>query len=167
MTEQEIQQVVDGVARREGGISDHPADHGGYTRYGVTLPLLSDYLGRPATGDDMALVTPPYARGVWLWLLKKHRVDEFADRRVGEFVFDWIVNAGPGVAVRRLQRFVGCAPDGSIGPLTVAATNAGNPALLMRLLIRSRMDHYIGLVVADASQLAFLRGWWNRVAEFL
>ncbi|MBD8906528.1 glycoside hydrolase family 108 protein [Methylorubrum zatmanii] len=143
----------------EGGYVDHPKDPGGATNLGVTIGTLSDWLGRPASKAEVraltrATVAPIYRKNYW----DRVRGDDLP-AGVDYCVFDFAVNSGVGRAIPSLQRAIGVADDGRIGPLTLAAVK-GRAA-----------DQVIERICAD--RLTFLRrlstwgtfgkGWSRRV----
>ena len=74
-------------------------------------------------------------------------------------VFDFGVNAGPGEAVKALQKVVGVTADGSIGPITLAACQF-KPRDLISQYSAARLAFYKGL-----NNPEFERGWTTRVAQ--
>ena len=114
--------AISEVLGREGGRNDRIRliDPGGPTNRGVTIATYSDFLGRAATEDELWRHRTPDARDLRL----VHRAD---GHRGGE---------GPGRpragdrsrraarasnGRRMLQRALGVADDGAIGPKTIAA----------------------------------------------
>ena len=59
------------IERFEGGYSNHPADRGGPTNMGITQATLSEYLGRPASVDEVRSLSRAQAvaiyRSRWRW----------------------------------------------------------------------------------------------------
>ena len=81
-------------------------------------------------------------------------------------VFDFGVNAGPGRAARLLQRVVATHGDGVVGPATIAAASALDPADAIRRLSSLRLDYYRSL----KTWKTFGAGWAARtgaVSPFL
>ena len=77
-------------------------------------------------------------------------------------VFDMAVNAGPSRAAKLLQRVVGVAEDGQIGPLILAAAERfGDPAKLVAAYTDARMSYYRSL----RTWRTFGRGWAKRAKE--
>src|SRR5690606_22830800 len=60
-------------------------------------------------------------------------------------VVDAAVNHGTGNAIRWLQRAVGVADDGIIGPVTLAAVTKADPTDLVLLVNASRLEFYASL----------------------
>jgi lysozyme family protein len=76
-------------------------------------------------------------------------------------VFDAAVNSGPGRAAKWLQACVGVEPDGGIGPKTLAAVAAIEPADLVEDYAKRRLSFLMDLKTWDT----FGKGWGRRVAE--
>lgn len=74
--------------------------------------------------------------------------------------FDYAVNSGPARAIMALQRVVGVADDGKIGPITLAAINKAHPDTIIRKLCMERLSFLRRL----STWGTFGRGWSNRVA---
>ena len=121
----DIDDLIDAVIGREGGYSDHPADRGGATRWGVTASVArahgfaGDIRGFPR---DQAVAV--YRRLYWL----RPGYDRVATRAplIAAELFDTGVNMGPAVATGFLQRalnalnrgasdYADIATDGAIG----------------------------------------------------
>lgn len=146
------------ILASEGGFSDDARDPGGATNRGVTLAELSAWRGHVCTIADVealtvADVTPIYQSDYWgvthcnSW-----------PAGVDLCVFDCATNEGPGQAVRTLQRAVGVADDGEVGPVTLAAVAAADAAALCRSIEGLRDTFYEGLKAFPV----FGRGWLKR-----
>lgn len=169
-----IDDLLDDVLAREGGYVHHPADRGGPTKYGITQRTLSEWLGRPATVDEVRTLDEETAREIYVArYLAGPRIDTLPDEIVGQ-VFDMAVNHGPRRAVRILQEVLGLAGwridiDGVVGPETrravVQAQEQMGP-LLVNAIADQRANFYRRLVAADPSQGVFLRGWLARAEAF-
>lgn len=86
-----------------------------------------------------------------------------ADKMHPAFSFqmlDAAVNHGIGNASRMLQRAAGVAPDGIIGPITLKAVNATDPADLVLRFMAERIEFYTGL----GNFTTFGKGWMRRMA---
>jgi lysozyme family protein len=75
-------------------------------------------------------------------------------------VFDSAVNNGPGNAARFLQRAIGVADDGDIGPRTRAAIAKADPLALMESFSRERTTFHTKL----STWGDFGKGWAIRLA---
>ena len=151
--------AFDLLLKHEGGYSDHAADPGGKTRFGVTEAVAREvgYKG------DM--------RELPLDLAKRIYKDRYWDAIKAEQLppalryplFDAAVNSGPGQAVKWLQRALGVKDDGVIGPQTLAAANAANPDALRMRMLSQRLKFMAGL----SNWPAFSRGWALRIASLM
>ncbi len=101
------------IIRHEGGYVDDPDDPGGRTKYGISQRAYPDLDIAALTVDDAAEI---YRRDYW----DRVRGDDLPPA-VAHVVFDAAVNMGVGVAIRLMQRQLGVAADGIIGPVTLAA----------------------------------------------
>lgn len=168
--------VVNEVLVREGILADNPNDKGGLTKYGITLPTMTDYLkatgvNRAATKTDILGLTKEKAAEIYyrlFWIAPRIAELPF---ELAKDVFDFAVNSGIGRAVRYLQRVVKVKEDGALGSGTLKAVSEH----LGKLGVRSLSNQYsiergrfvMRLVQSDPSQLPFLLGWYNRIIDNL
>jgi lysozyme family protein len=66
--------------------------------------------------------------------------DYIKDQAVANLMFDIAVNSGPGTAAKSIQRVLKVTVDGAIGPNTLKAINAQNPATLLHQLGEYRIE---------------------------
>lgn len=160
--------VIDGLLEREGGFTNHPADRGGATKYGITQAALAAWRGHPVTIDDVRALDLPEARAIYL---QRYIVGPGFDAPqikpgLADQLVDYGVNSGPGVAISKLQALLGVAVDGVLGPQTLAALAAADQLKVNNSLAVARIL-MIGRLVAKApSQVPFLVGWLARACEF-
>lgn len=166
----------------EGGYSDHPADRGGKTNWGITEAVARE------AGYQGAMRSMPKA--VALNIYRKLYWDRIGldwvasvDADVAGEVFDTGVNMGVGIAVKMLQRVLNVlnrqgrdyqdlAIDGVAGPRTAAAIRAlyaargraGRAALLL-YLGALQGARYVELAEGRPNNEAFVLGWAKRIAE--
>lgn len=142
----------------EGGYSNNPADPGGETNWGITIAVAREngYLGS-MKDMDASVAKTIYAKKYWL--------SEFENLPypVAFQVFDAAVNSGVGQAIRWLQRSVGTADDGKIGPVTLTAVSNINPLKLVLLFNAERLMFMTNL----STWGSFGKGWARRVASNL
>jgi lysozyme family protein len=149
------------ILKHEGGWADHPSDPGGATMKGVTIGTFSQFKGRRVTKDELRAISDAdlreiYRRGYW----NKVRGDDLP-YGLDLVAFDGAVNSGPSRGAKWLQRGLGVAEDGAVGPQTIAAAQVAN------------VGHVID--AATDARLAFLRnlktwgtfgkGWQRRVDQ--
>ncbi len=172
----DINTLIDAIIAREGDYSNHPADKGGPTRFGITEAVAR------ANGYAGDMRTLPRAEAVAIY--KKlywqrpgyDRVSETAPAIAAE-LFDCGVNMGPATASGFLQRalnalnrgasdFPDLAIDSAVGPATLAALNAyrarrgsAGEAVLLKAIEALRGARYIALSEARPANEAFVYGW--------
>lgn len=149
------------VLKHEGGWADHPKDPGGATMKGVTLKTYSDWLGRLASKDELRNIPDDHLSAIYKTRFWDAVKGDDLPAGVDFAVFDMAVNSGPGRAVRMLQAAVGAVPDGAIGPKTLAAVKAQDPAALIETYQKNR-QHFLEALPTFAT---FGKGWTRRVTE--
>jgi lysozyme family protein len=149
----------------EGGVSDHAADRGGLTKWGVTQATYETW--RASTGQaprPVVEMTEAEMRAIYLdlyWM--PARCDELPDELAG-VVFDMAVNSGVRRAVITLQRVLGVTQDGIPGPETISAAHEAGPMVALTFL-KARAALYRDIVRNDPTQIAFLAGWVARLLD--
>lgn len=156
-----FESALQAILHHEGGFVNHPADPGGMTNLGVTRKVWEEWVGHPVDEKAMreltpAAVAPMYKAKYW----DKIKGDDLPEG-VDYCVFDAAVNSGPGRAAKWLQSCVGVEPDGGIGPKTLAAVAAADPATLVEDYAKRRLSFLSDLPTWGA----FGKGWSRRVAE--
>lgn len=150
---------IQATIAREGGYVDHPADRGGPTNLGITLPVLTDWLGRGATVAELKALTPADAEKIYqARFLDGPGISKIPDETLRAVVFDAAVNHGPVRAIKMLQEAIGATPDGILGPETVRKATDLGTRLAPRFLAR-RMRFFANLARKDEAQRVFLAGW--------
>lgn len=143
----------------EGGYSDHKADPGGKTMWGITEAVARAY---GFTGD-MRTLTRDEAKRIYradYW--EPVRADELP-QQVRFDVFDGAVNSDVKQSVKWLQRAAGVADDGIIGPKTLAAVRAMAPDRVAKRYNGHRLRFMKDL----KNWPSFSRGWADRIASNL
>ena len=149
------------VLVHEGGFVNDPRDPGGATMKGVTLTTFRRFFGADKTVTDLKNITQAqldqvYRTGYW----DKCSADQLPSG-VDYAVFDTAVNSGPVRAAKFLQAVVGGTVDGVIGPGTLAAVDARNPAATINGFCDQRLAFLQGLGTFSV----FGRGWSRRVGD--
>lgn len=152
-------QAFDILLKHEGGFSDHAADPGGKTRFGITEAVArkAGYRG------DMRELPLDLAKRIYkdrYW--DAVRAEELPEA-VRYAVFDAAVNSGPRQAILWLQRAAGVKDDGIIGPQTLAAVHAADPERLLRRFLSQRLRFMTNL----PNWGSFSRGWARRIADLM
>jgi len=143
----------------EGKYSNHSADKGGETMWGITWKVARahGYQG-PMQHMPTDVAKAIYRKSYW----DAAGIDMLpADVRF--VVFDGAVNSGVVQSVRWLQRAVGAKSDGVIGPRTLEAVRALHGARVTSRYNGHRLQFMAGL--SDWGY--FGKGWANRIANNL
>lgn len=148
-------QAFERLIAHEGGYVNHPDDPGGETNWGITkrVALENGY------SDNMRYLTRDQAKNIYrsaYW--NRARADQY-DGAIGFQLFDAAVNHGIGNASRFLQRAVGVADDGVIGPLTIKAVSSMSVTDVLARFNAERLDFYTKL----STWPTFGKGWARRI----
>jgi lysozyme family protein len=155
----DFQSCLARVLLLEGGYSDHAADKGGKTMFGITEQVArkNGYEG------DMRDLSIQFAERVY-------RTRYWAPLRCDDLpaavrypAFDAAVNSGVGASARWLQRAVGTKQDGIVGPITVQAVRQADPHQTARKIISYRLR----MMTTLSTWNDFGRGWAARIANVL
>ena len=159
--------VIERIIAREGGFVDHPSDRGGPTKWGITRDTLERWRGHVVTTEDVAQLTKDEAKQILRFrYIVQPGFDHLDDDRLRAIVVDAAVHSGPRQATILLQRALDVDDDGVLGPVTLAAANGLDDDALRGVLVRTlteRLRFLVELVVKSPDQLAFLKGWTERV----
>ncbi|MBA1157744.1 glycoside hydrolase family 108 protein [Microvirga mediterraneensis] len=159
MTTETFGRALSLVLKHEGGYVDHPKDPGGATNRGITLTTLSAWRGRRVSKAEVKALTVEEAGAIYranYWNVVK---GDDLPAGLDYAVFDFAVLSGPARAAKHLQALVGTKADGVIGPQTLAAVRAGQPADLVRKLTKSRFEFLSSLPTWPV----FGKGWRSRI----
>lgn len=147
----DFERVHDGFTSLwEGGWSNHAADTGGATMYGVTWRVYERWrkaMGR--TVQSIAKITLQEAKELyesWYW----GAVAALLPWPLSAAVYDITVNSGPGNARRLLAQARAKCPNGTPLDQALAVCDA-------------REQFYRNIIRANPTQKAFERGWMRRV----
>ena len=152
-------EAFDALLKHEGGFSNHAADPGGKTRFGVTEAVARrhGYLG------DMKDYPLAEAK-------KVYRVSYWDTLRLNDIrpelrfdLFDAAVNSGVAQTVRWAQRILLINVDGVMGPVTLNALATANAAKFLAKFNGQRLLFMTSL----GTWHSFGRGWARRIAENL
>lgn len=152
-------QAFDTLLGHEGGYSNHAADTGGETMWGVTKAVAKEngYTG-PMRDLPVDFAKAIYRRGYW----DAVKADALP-AAVRYAVFDGAVNSGSVQSIKWLQRALGVVDDGVIGPKTLAATIAADPHALKMAILAQRLRFMSSL----HNWPAFGRGWARRICDLM
>ena len=146
LTADQQQAIANAIIEREGGLSDHPADPGGLTKWGISQRVYPHL--------DIASLTRAQAQALYVKdYIRAYKLHELSNVQNAEILADAFVNGFP---LRRLQRLLRVTPDGVIGPQTLQAMDAASA----KQLLDWRLDWYVQLVAHP-----FLAGWVQRLRK--
>jgi len=153
------------VLKSEGGNDDDPVDRGGRTSRGIIQREYTAWLkeqGRPdgdvwkAPDSDISAI---YHGEYW------NPYCDVIPKGIDYDFFDLNVNHGPNMAVVLMQRALGVADDGRIGPITRNALAAADPKQLIPKITAARKAYYQAIIHSHPEQAKFKNGWNNRAND--
>ena len=151
-----------------GKATQHPADRGGWTKYGISERAHPGVNVRQLTLMQAVAI---YREKYWDAL----GLDAIEDQDVATEIFEQAVNFGVEKAVQHVQyalNALGHATkvDGVLGPITRGIVNAivtsPRPHRRRALLVALNGEQYLAykeIVRFDPTQLTFMHGWLRRV----
>lgn len=151
--------AFDRLMDHEGGYVNHPDDPGGETMWGITLRVARKN-GYQGPMKDLPQSEAKRIAKAEYWDACK--ADELP-AAVRFDVFDAAYNSGVSQAAKWLQRALGVADDGNIGPKTIAACLWMDPERLQARFNGHRLDFLNDLKTWPS----FGRGWAQRIADNL
>lgn len=175
-----IDEIITHVLKAEGwdAYTNHPADKGGPTKWGITQKAWAGYRGHDVSEQDVQEITEAQARDFYekLYVIgpKFHQLPD----KLVPLVVDGGVNSGVRAASKWVQRAVGAKQDGWIGPKTIEAVYAQNQLTTFLRIVAYRTKLYGRLVSRDPKlkaakdagfrlQAEFASGWNNRIMDFV
>jgi lysozyme family protein len=152
------------VLQFEGGFVDNPADPGGATNQGVTQAVYDRFRAEHGLAiQSVRLIQSNEVAAIYqveYWLAA--HCDKLT-HPLDSVVFDCAVNSGVRESTQTLQRALGIEPDGSFGPVTLAASLACHPSTVAVAYLDLRDEFYKDLAAAKPALHQFLRGWLDRI----
>lgn len=142
--------IVDQVKKSIGGVP--PFGEDGYRPHVV---MVNSRLRGMSVISDM--VEDFYRDNFW----DANLIGEIDNQEVANWLYDHIVNAGSRGA-KWLQEAAGVLVDGDIGPKSIEAFNAANPAVLLENAKKVAGAYRLDKVRRDPSQKQFLHSWLSR-----
>lgn len=165
----------------EGGYSDHDADPGGATNFGISLRFLQGLEDLDGDGwldgdldrdgdvdaDDIRLLDKPAAAEIYrsqFW--DRYHYGSIIDQNLATRVFCLAVHAGPRRAHLILQQSINyhkaIKVDGIIGPNTRAAANRVTASWILGEFKHELAAFYLSLILKNPELDEFRNGWLNR-----
>ena len=175
-------QIIEIIIESEGGYSDHPADRGGKTKYGITERVARE---NGYKGNMMTLLLPVakeiYKKEYW----DKIKGDSIIknNAKIAYILMDIAVNMGVYRSSKIFQEALNLCKkkqelhiddlvvDGKIGTKTITCLDKileydhTQNTEIPKLLLFFQMKRYNKIVSKNPSQKVFLKGWLNRVEK--
>lgn len=177
-----IDKMIDNAIGREGGYSNHPADRGGPTRWGITEQVARAY----GYSGDMRILPRETAIVIYERLYWHRPGFDLVSRRypaLAEKLFDLGINMGPSVGATFLQRCLNAFNDGAkhypdirvdgqLGPISLFTLDsyrqrrgAEGGVVLLSAVSSLQGARYIDITEGRSANEAFTYGWFRRLVE--
>jgi len=153
----------------EGGyqLTNHKTDTGGQTYAGISRKWHPNWAGWAAVDagkiPQTSLVRDFYREEFW----EKLQGDRIENQAVAESIYNFAINADWKVAAKLVQVLVGVAPDGQLGPVSIAALNGFPDAVFHTQFALAKLARYATICNNNRAQTANLLGWVNRTLKEL
>src|SRR5512139_3458237 len=162
MTTSSYEEALRRLLAHEGGYTNHPADPGGPTNFGITIHDYRKYVKPDATAADVRAM--PLADAKCIYRAKywdAQRCNELPPG-VDYAVFDYGVNSGIGRSGKVLRRVLKLADTTSVvNDAVIAAARAADA----KALIAAICDERLHFLKSLSTWSVFGAGWGRRVAE--
>lgn len=167
------------IIRHEGGLSDHPNDKGGVTKYGISLRyLINENIDINNDGlinkDDVIYLTRTEADKIYYkeWY-KKHRYDEILNKVILTDIMDFSVNAGATQCHKTIRRAINNIVisnkkypiNGTFNQEIIDVVNLIDPEIFHAAFNAEQEKFYRGLVKKNPAFQVFLKGWLLRAKD--
>lgn len=168
-----VDKQIDAVLKREGGYVHDPADRGGETNFGITIPAWRSFclscFDEAGAGRGMRGLTRDDAMRFyrWWWSRPELGLALLKSPGVQLAVFDASVLFGRGRPTRWLQEWCNgqghrLVVDGVVGPVSAAAVNSHRGCCVVEGLHARRLAFHAEDVAGNPAQARFLAGWRAR-----
>lgn len=150
----------------EGGFVNNPLDTGGATNYGITKAVYEAYIGRTVTVAEIQNM--PIGNAMEIYKSKYWDTiggDYIKSYAVAYIIFDQGVNRGPASAIGQVCSVLGIPKVSAINSNIIEKLNNFDPEKFVELYLDQSAAFYNALVVSKPTQIIFLKGWLNRVAD--
>lgn len=146
---------IDRILGHEGGYVNDPRDRGGETKFGISK--------RAYPNVNIAALTREAAIEIYRKDYWGRMQGDLLPSDVAFQVLDAAINHGIGNAIRWLQRSVGVADDGALGPQSLAAIRSKSPVDILLCFNAERLEFYTKL----STWPTYGKGWAKRIAANL
>ena len=166
----DYKKIIPFIKLAEGGYVNDPQDAGGKTNKGVTYTTWKTFFGDTLerfmimSDEDWGVI---FKKGYWDLMLG----DEIQSQRIANTIVDWVFNSGKHYPEADVQNILihsfgkNLVEDGNFGAQTVSAINTVDEPTLYNDIIQKRLWFYDQCVALHPTNIKFLQGWKNRVAN--
>jgi lysozyme family protein len=163
--------AIDIILGHEKGYQNNPNDSGNFvcgvnvgTNFGISAPVLKDWLGRCPTASDMKNLTRDTAIRIYLtkyW--NQIKGDELKNQSLANALFDTHVNGGLKSVLQKTfkELSISTSPTIPFNSETVSAINKANQEKLFETFKSLREQRF-----KDISNSTFISGWLSRNESF-
>lgn len=161
------------LMKDEGGYVNDPDDHGGATKYGVTIGTLKTWFGHEATIEDVRALDEKTAKQIYRFLYwDVLKLDSINSPSIAIAMMNTCVLYGVGTTARMAQLSAhnlghAVVVDGKIGPLTAKAINACESKKFLNIFVAQIFNRINDLVLADPVKSKYRTGWTSRATRLL
>ena len=158
------ERAIPKILKHEGGYVNNPADPGGATNKGITIATFRRYIKPGGTIADLKALTEAQAVVVYKRQYWDAVSADLLPSGVDYAVADFAVNSGPSRAGKYLQKVVGTAQDGVVGPATIAAARGLSAPDVINDICDERLA-FMRRIRGGRLWKTFGRGWQRRVDD--
>jgi len=158
------ERAIPKILKHEGGYVNNPADPGGATNKGITIATFRRYIKPGGTIADLKALTESQAVVVYKRQYWDAVSADLLPSGVDYAVADFAVNSGPSRAGKYLQKVVGTAQDGVVGPATIAAARGLSAPDVINDICDERLA-FMRRIRGGRLWKTFGRGWQRRVDD--
>lgn len=156
------------VLVNEGGsrFTNAAMDHGGPTKFGITLNTLSAYRGTICTAVDVQMLQEDEAQAIYrIRYWQAMGLDAARSQVIATAALDGSVLCGVPTAAKVLQRVLGVDADGVMGPISQAALAQADPSATVSGFELGLRAYLKAVVAHDPPQKVWLTGWLCRLSK--
>ncbi len=163
-------EAIGKTLKNEGGLNLNELGRGGVSNFGITQQTLDEYnSSRGLPAEAVADMPKPKAQTILLEDFYQKPGFNRLPHRIGNQLFDYGVQSGPGTAIMAIQRVLGVEADGILGPITEKAidnfiSDKGETVLINGYL-DERQEHFDRLTSGSQDFKNIKRGLDKRILK--
>ena len=160
--------IIPFIKQWEGGFGYHPADPGGATNSGITIGTYTWWCKQNDKPKPTVKDLKNMSDEEWFMIFKTMfadpwKVDSIESQSIANVCIDFGWASGVQNAIKRVQKCLGCVPDGIVGKKTLAALNNPDKKATFDKLIQMRLAYINAIVAKRPASKVFLKGWRRRI----